>query len=56
MRRFLCSRYLLALAFKTILFTHLLVEVLPLRLRRKRKTLQADSPDCLVFPFVDFQV
>ena len=43
-------------AFRTILLAHLFVEVLPLRLRQKRKTLQADSPDRLEFQFADFQI
>ena len=32
------------------------MEVLPLRLRRKRKTLQADSTDRSEFPFAELQI
>ena len=51
MRRLPCGRYLL-----TLHSSRSFVEVLPLRPRRKGKTLQADSPDRLEFPSAGFQI
>ena len=55
MRRKLCGGYLLPLHSNLFCSLYLFMEVLSLRLRWKRTTLQADSPDRLEFPLA-FQI